>query len=40
MVDVLEYEANSKSPECDFWNSLHEQFNVYVDVGRRNTDIF
>ena len=39
-VDVLEYETNFKTPECDFWDNLHEQFNVYVDVGRLKTDNF
>ena len=37
-ADVLAYETNFKAQECKFWDNLHEQFNVYVDVGRIKTD--
>ena len=31
---ILEFEHEFKKQECEFWDDLHEDFNVYVDAGR------
>ena len=32
--EILELEYQFKKPECVFWDELHDDYNVYIDVGR------